>query len=568
MRRLFLTTALVFTFGCLVFSQTNWYVSKQVGSDSNDGQSPSSPFKTIENAVGFLQAGDTLFIMGEYSNPSYNPDYSYGGDINDPHIWLQENSIKISNLHGNQGGYISIKPYDNNTVLKGDASNIIRITNSSYLQIEGFDIYGEVENIPLSTALALQFLYIDPDTGEVLYRVPPGTPDEEVAGMTFPVLGSVKRPSYTNTRGFYLTGVDHINIFNNTIHHTPGGGLRVAECEYIEITGNEIHDCSRKSYSGTHALVVTKATSSDNDDGYKINILQNEVHHNFNEIYSWAPTKTFITPRIDEGKGISLQRNELESWTHGRFLVANNLCYWNGFSGVHTNAGKRMDFINNTCYFNSYTNTVTYAGEYQTGKNIGISAQSSDDIRIINNIIYIDNTWGGFPISVANTPEFDVLDNMIFGDDGPPAQDDDVVSVQVNTTVTDPLFLDAWNLDFYLQAESPAIGTANTDFAPADDFYGNTRDDQPDLGAIEYDSTVGISDIHVSQLMIYPNPFTNLIHIRGIEHIKTIELYTITGQIINLHNDELNNYRINLAFLKKGFYLLMINDTHIKIVKK
>ena len=421
----------------------------------------------------------------------------------------------------------------------------------------------------MSTALALQFLYIDPETGEVVYRVPPGTPDEEIAEMTFPILGSVTRPSYTNTRGLYISDVDHINIVNNTIHHLPGGGLRVAECEHINITENTIHDCSRKSYAGTHALVVTKARSSDSSDDYKINILSNEVYYNYNEIYSWSPQKSFINPRIDEGKGISLQRNNADNWTHGRFLVANNVCYWNGFSGVHTNSGKRIDFINNTCYFNSYTNTVTYADEEQMGSNIGISAQSSEDIRIINNISYVDNTWGGHPISVGNTTNFTVSDNMIYGDNGPVNQDPDVVPVQVNTTIADPLFTDSENYDFHLQQGSPAIGLADPAYAPVDDFYGYPRDSDPDLGAIEYDSTTGVTDLEgTPHVVVYPNPFTDILTISGKEKINVLEIYTMAGQCIYKKVNMVDNYRLQLAFLKKGMYILRLDNSFIKVAKK
>lgn len=561
--------ALTGLFSVAGFSQTSWYVSQQHGSDDHDGLSPSTPFKTVGHAVSQLQSGDTLLLMGEFTNEHYLPDYAYTGDINDPHIWLIEHTLKISGLHGSQDKYITLKSYDENTVLKGDGANIIRITNSSYLRLEGLEVYGEVEHIPLETARALQFLYRDPETDEVLYRVPPGTPDEEVEDLTLPVLGSVLRPTYTDTRGVYLSNVHHIIIRGNKIHHTPGVGLRVADCEYIDIVENEIHDCSRKSYSGTHALVVTKAASTDELDNYKINILRNKVHHNYNEIYSWSPQKSFITPRIDEGKGISLQRNNLNSWTHGRFLVANNISYWNGFSGVHTNDGKRMDFINNTCYMNSYTNTVTYAGQEQKGKNIGISAQSSEDINIINNAIYIDNAWGAHPISVSNTSGYAVFDNIIFGDNGPLNQDPDVEAVQVNTTVADPLFVDAPHFDFTLQSHSPAIGIANADYAPATDFFGNTRDGQPDLGAIEYDSLVGVYfPNRPHELKVYPNPFHRELSIEGGWQLHCVELYTLTGQCV--HREELrsNKARFNLSFLRKGSYMLKINDYFTIVIKE
>ena len=79
---------------------------------------------------------------------------------------------------------------------------------------------------------------------------------------------------YTDTRGFYLTDVHHVNINNLTIYNMPGGGLRVSDCDYINIVDNEIYAVSRKSFSGTHGLVVTNANSQiqgsdDTNDGYK-----------------------------------------------------------------------------------------------------------------------------------------------------------------------------------------------------------------------------------------------------------------------------------------------------------
>ena len=99
--------------------------------------------------------------------------------------------LKFNNVNGTPGNYISFKPYDNTTILKGDGANILRVTNSSYLRIEGFEIYGEVNNIPLSTALDLQFLW--DSLGTVVYRVPPGTSDSEIENMSFSILGSVSK---------------------------------------------------------------------------------------------------------------------------------------------------------------------------------------------------------------------------------------------------------------------------------------------------------------------------------------------------------------------------------------
>ena len=593
MKHLF--TLLLVAISLNTFCQTSWYVNLQTGSNSNSGTTPSNPVKTVDHLLsnGLVQPGDTVFIMGQYNNPDYDPDFVYGGndDRNNPHIWNAETSIKISNLHGNQNNYITFRPYDSNTVLKGDGSNIIRIINSSYINIEGFDIYGEVENIPLSEAEGLetdgmQFLYLDSNTvdelhptlEEVLFRVEVGTTIEEIENMTFPIIGSIKRPSYIDTRGIYATDCDNLKIIGNTIHHTPGVGLRVAECSNTLIELNDIHDCSRRSYSGTHALVATKTMpgSLKKDDGsiYSVIIRRNNIHNNYNEIFSWVGTKDFITPRIDEGKGISLQRNDIEEWQNcgERILVENNVCYWNGFSGVHSNDGYHIDFINNTCYMNSYTNTVTYANEDQQGNNIGISTQRGNDIRIINNISVIDNDWGGFAISAGNSSNLFISDNLIYGVDGEPAQDPDVTAIEVNTIVSDPLFVNPQDNDFNLSKNSPAIGAANPQYAPVDDFYGENRDTEPDLGAIEYFVTSMKEEAGNSTFKVYPNPFNDKIVILGKSDKKEdVSIYDIQGKNLTKQisiNTSENRIELNTSKLKNGTYLIKVNNSANLLIKK
>lgn len=558
--------------------QTVWYVDQETGDDSNTGLSIEEAFASVEYAVTeFVNPGDTVLIRGIYKNASYSEGYEFTGDINDPQIWKTENTIKINELNGLPDAYITFKPYDNSTVLRGDGANIFRITNSSYLQIVGFEIEGEVNNISIETALALQFLYRNEGEEESLYRVDPGTSPEEIEGMTFPILDAVSRPSYTDTRGLYLTAVHHIEILNNHIHHTPGTGLRVAECDYINIIGNELDNNSRRSYSGTHALVVTKATSLDTETGYKIFILKNEVHHNYNEIFSWAPTKTIITPRIDEGKGISLQRNrEVDGWTSGRFLVANNITYWNGFSGVHSNAGTRMDFVNNTAYFNSYTNSITYEDD-PSGNNIGVSSSDGDDIKIVNNIIYIDATWGGFPISVASTTALTVSNNLVYGVGAELALDTDLEGIETDQIMANPLFVDTETFNFALQETSPAIGMANIAFAPADDFYSQLRDALPDLGAVEFTTDdSGVETLNQAGFIgAYPNPFstsTRLILGDALKGNSAVVIYDVSGKMVFFQEVAAGNstVEINQSGIGKGiFFLYLIEaDSGVRLASK
>ncbi len=495
-------------------SQTTYFVDQINGNDNNTGLSPSSAFQTFEKAANSVtqnnnSQGDTIKIMGEYHNPVFDEDFKYTGVDSIAHLWNAEKTIFVSDLHGKASKYITITNYDNNTILRGDGSNIVRIINSSYINFEGFNIEGMVDSIPLSTANSLQFVYIRynnteplagtetaPFASDIHYRDDDEITDgdgiiESTDKFTDLTDYTVKRPSYIDTRGLYISNCNDINLSNNKIHHMPGGGLRVSESKDITIKGNEVYRTSAKSYSGTHALVVTK-TKPSSTNLYSITIENNNVHHNYNEQYSWAPSKTKITPRIDEGKGISLQRNNTSAWkginNSSRILIENNLAYWNGYSGFHSNDGYKIDFINNTAYCNHYTNTITYTNGEQKGKNFGFSAQNGDDIKFYNNVSVVsvpDNipAWHGYAISSAGTTQLKVQNNVSFDLQGNLELDPDVNSVEVNRKIANPLFKDApssyedqtYNFDFHLTNASPAIDHADTTKAPQIDFEGNPR---------------------------------------------------------------------------------------------
>ena len=89
-------------------------------------------------------------------------------------------------------------------------------------------------------------------------------------------------------------------------------------------------------------------------------------------------------------------------------------------------------------------------------------------------------------IASSNTLNLVVADNLIYGTTGAISEDPDVVAVQTNTTMADPDFVDAVNFNFSLESTSLAIGLADASESPADDYFQNMRDANPDLGSIEY----------------------------------------------------------------------------------
>lgn len=447
-----------------LFAQNSWYVSPSGTNATGHGTSATDCFATVTYASTVMAAGDTCFVRGgTYSNASYPTKLYYNS----------ESTVKISNLTGSNNQWFTFKPYQNEQpVFKGNGRQIFQVRTSSYVRVEGFEIYGEVENIPVDTAQWWQFAYRLTGTTETLWREDRDRPISEIETETYPILSNFERPDYFNTKGLLVQASSHIELIENNVHHMPGTGLRAQDCAYVDVIGNEVSHCSRRSAVGTHGLVFDSTNSETTGNGIKCRIEKNEVHHNYNEVYSWNGGKTFIVPHIDEGKGISMQRNDTEhGWTHGWFNIENNVCYRNGFSGIHSNYGERFRIINNTCYRNGYS---------QKGKNIGISLSNTDDVIIRNNISWADTEWNGFAISMdANSADVVVKNNLIFG-----LLDPDIDLIDVNTENQNPLFTDAENFDFTLTENSYAIGKATTS-APIDDKNGNIRDANPDYGALE-----------------------------------------------------------------------------------
>ena len=69
MLRVITTVAVLISYG--VFSQSEYYVSESLGSDSNGG-SESAPFQSINKGISVLNPGDTLYVMqGVYTNNNF-----------------------------------------------------------------------------------------------------------------------------------------------------------------------------------------------------------------------------------------------------------------------------------------------------------------------------------------------------------------------------------------------------------------------------------------------------------------------------------------------------------------
>ena len=81
---------------------------------------------------------------------------------------------------------------------------------------------------------------------------------------------------------------------------------------------------------------------------------------------------------------------------------------------------------------------------------------------------------------------------------------------------------------------------------------------------------MAVSDVSRSKISIYPNPAAEFLNIRTDDKIKSVRIYSATGNLVKTENDQLSI--LNIASLPKGNYMVTIetdkgNETK-KIIKK
>jgi hypothetical protein len=78
--------------------------------------------------------------------------------------------------------------------------------------------------------------------------------------------------------------------------------------------------------------------------------------------------------------------------------------------------------------------------------------------------------------------------------------------------------------------------------------------------------TTGIDENYKKDILIYPNPATNTLHIKGTNGILKISICDLSGRVIL--DCQIDNDQIEVSKLKVGFYILKIaTGTGVEIRK-
>jgi hypothetical protein len=188
---------------------TVYYVSGN-GSDSNNGKSASSPFRTLQKAANLTTPGDTVYIMnGTYTNP------------------VPESDILYIDRSGAPGAYIRYKAYPGHKPVLQASKNWlgVKVDGAAYIIIEGLTVIGNNRNVTEAQAKT----QIKGDTGR------DGVPNEEA------------KPEYSgNGIGIYYKYENfaqpshHVIVRGNTVKDFGGGGIETYGADFVTIEDNVV----------------------------------------------------------------------------------------------------------------------------------------------------------------------------------------------------------------------------------------------------------------------------------------------------------------------------------------
>lgn len=448
---------ILFNISVSAFAQTDIYISP-TGQDSNDGLSAQTPIKSFSKVLEKITPGSTVYVMpGQYtSGLALKPEHS-----------------------GTKDKYIIFKAYnseDKPLFYYGGNNkwNCIDI-QASYVIIDGLELEGYNQSFDQTSAKS-----------DSLAAYSYSQRYHEQGGAGFDWSGCAKYN--TNAISIGKGGKDggfphHVTIQNCKVHDFPGGGIGSQQSDWITIENNEVYNCAWYCMYACSGISILNPYNCDNiDNEYKIRVVGNTVYNNHTKI-PWCTSSNF---RLSDGNGIIIDVNVSPDNTtiqeiktggayRGKTLVANNVSYYNGGSGIHAFKAANVDIINNTSYYNEQR----YDGEYGE-----IFSQLGRNNRIVNNIMFArtNHSCNNYVGDGGGTYDH----NLYFGGK---------YLLSATDSYGDPAFVIVPrhigdNTDFHLLAMSKAIGAGiSTEYMPLSDKDGIVRGAKIDVGAYCANST-------------------------------------------------------------------------------
>lgn len=497
MKKRIITSTFMLILAVVAMAQTELYVSP-TGKDTNDGKTPDTPWKSISKVLNNITPGTTVYVMpGTFTS-----------------------GIELQKKHsGTEGAYVTFKAYDpdNRPRFYYGGSGKWNCFNiqASYIIIDGLELEGYNQKFDQTA---------EKTDSIAAYNYSKTYHDNGGTGFDWNGCAKYNTNGITVGKGGKDGGFPHhVTIRNCIVHDFPGGGIGSQQSDYLTFDNNIVYNNAWYCmYACSGMSILNPYNSDDVNNVYKMFITNNTVYNNHTKI-PWS-TSNF---RYSDGNGIIIDVNltpdgsstdaiKADGAYRSKTLVANNVTYFNGGSGIHAFKAQNVFIVNNTAYHNEQRYNSGY-GE--------IFSQSGKNNRLYNNIMYArsNHQCNNFTSNGGGTYN----NNIYYGGK---------YTKYSNDVVADPQFVKIpsdWTdeADFHLTAESPAIGLGRsfTDM-PMTDKDGNSRDLRIDAGAYNYaDETAAIT--------LYPS-FT-----------PQIQCYNLQGQRIELQKNTNSIHRPQIVIV-------------------
>ncbi len=392
------------------------YFVSGTGDDKNAGTSITAPFRTIQKAANLANPGDVINVLdGEYTNACASC------------------SVVDITRSGTADNWIVFRAYPGHkSVLRPNGWHGFQIKGgASYIEISGFEVQGN------RAAVTFDYCRTERMNNNPLCNGNGITIDGRNDGANKP---------------------HHIRIARNHVWQVPGGGINAIQTDYVTIEDNIVHENAWYSRFANSGISINQGWNFDDQPGMKIFVRRNQVFNN-RSLVEWSATN-----KLSDGNGIIIDdlRNTQNSSTLGSYRggvrIENNLSFNNGGAGIQAFRSDQVDIINNSTYQNGQV--VGYAD---------ILVNQAGSVRVLNNIAYARSAASS--ISVLQGSNVLVDYNLVFnGSTG---------VIGSNDIQADPRFAlpsTEWGVsDFHVLTGSPALGSGDRTYAPAQDLDGAAR---------------------------------------------------------------------------------------------
>jgi hypothetical protein len=452
-----------------------YYVSP-IGSDSNSSPGTlESPFRTIQRGL----------------NTAKSP-----GDIVEVREGVYRERIQFPSSGSVAGGPITLRAYaDEKPVIdvegiEGATEDVVTIRNVSNVVFQGFEIINN------TTADSGAAIFVTGSGSNIVIRDNVMHDLRGTSSMGIAVYGTAK------------VSLNRVTIDNNHIFDAePAPSEAVAingNVENFVVSNNLIHDINNIGID-----VIGGETDINPRQVARNGVVRGNTVYNAHSSYGDGFAAGIY---VDGGRNIVVENNtsysndlglevgaENKGFDSVNITVRNNLIYDNDkaglvFGGYAANVGRTRGsfFINNTVYGNDTLGTgfgqlwVQFASGNTVANNLFVAGE--DQALVYNEVVNpsnaMDSNMYWAPSGSANTSFlWNNVEYPTFADYQRKSRQDKV------SFFADPLFADAAEGEFQLQAGSPAVDRGTNTrgrFAPTD-FAGTARTvgARPDLGAFE-----------------------------------------------------------------------------------